>query len=440
LVQAFCADSPTMLSHISDDTKQRTLWIGDLENWMQESFMLKVFSPHADIDNVKIVRDRMTNQSQGYAFVEFATRAGACKVFETCNCVPMPAADGHRFRVNWSFSSLGSLPHENPHASLWVGPLDENTRDPDLYKVFHEKFSSCVTAKVIVDTNGVSKGYGFVHFQTLADAERALVEMQGKIIGTKVISVKVSMNKHQQRAWESKLGCGRALDGGFKGTRLTATPSLLHSRQQSLEKTVHVLGLEADVGEVQMCRCLGVFGNLVAVRHLPGDSVGTVEFGEKAHAEQAMILLGGYRSGANRLNVRWSEAFAKYAQLCAQLPPYSCEIETLRDQLRRWQEEPSRDASASLPTWSWTPEVTHFQLLLQDPEFVSAFEKQLDEHEMQVSVAVPTTSRSVVFSETHGLLRQDCDNQMDIEYVSACNAIWDIGERGVPMLPLEFCI
>lgn len=92
--------------------------------------------------------------------------------------------------------------------------MDENTRDPDLYKVFHEKFSSCVTAKVIVDTNGVSKGYGFVHFQTLADAERALVEMQGKIIGTKVISVKVSMNKHQQRAWESKLGYGQALDGG----------------------------------------------------------------------------------------------------------------------------------------------------------------------------------------------------------------------------------
>lgn len=177
----------------------------------------------------------------GYCFMTFSTPASATAVLNaltegdkpklmpnskrsfvvTWATVPASSArtNGQRadsFGHDINASSLfapGDLTLLNPHAvpaidepalqsstrqqefSIFVGDLAPETTNSDLIAVFrdpilglrHDRepkfvapFLSCKSAKIMVDpVMGVSKGYGFVRFGTMADASRALIEMQG---------------------------------------------------------------------------------------------------------------------------------------------------------------------------------------------------------------------------------------------------------------------
>lgn len=47
--------------------EMRTLWVGDIETWMDENYIVKLFQTTADVSTVKIIRDKSTN-SERYEF------------------------------------------------------------------------------------------------------------------------------------------------------------------------------------------------------------------------------------------------------------------------------------------------------------------------------------------------------------------------------------
>lgn len=65
--------------------------------------------------------------------------------------------------------------------SVWVGDLSPEVDDYNLYRVFSNKYSSIKTAKVILDSSGFSKGYGFVRFGLEEEQKAALYEMNGYV-------------------------------------------------------------------------------------------------------------------------------------------------------------------------------------------------------------------------------------------------------------------
>ncbi|KAI4973491.1 hypothetical protein ZWY2020_041019 [Hordeum vulgare] len=84
-----------------------------------------------------------------------------------------------------------------PAASLYVGDLDVSVQDAQLFDVFSQ-VGSVVSVRVcrdvnqdvprlrvMRDSNGVNKGSGFVAFKSSEDATRALVAMNGKMVGSK---------------------------------------------------------------------------------------------------------------------------------------------------------------------------------------------------------------------------------------------------------------
>lgn len=74
--------------------------------------------------------------------------------------------------------------------SVWVGDLSPEVDDYSLYKVFAIKYNSIRSAKVILDGNGFSKGYGFVRFGALDEQSAALYEMSGYVgLGTKPLKI-----------------------------------------------------------------------------------------------------------------------------------------------------------------------------------------------------------------------------------------------------------
>lgn len=49
----------------------RTLWIGDIEPWMNEKHIEDVFNKVGRVISVKLIRSKETNLPAGYCFVEF---------------------------------------------------------------------------------------------------------------------------------------------------------------------------------------------------------------------------------------------------------------------------------------------------------------------------------------------------------------------------------
>jgi RNA recognition motif-containing protein len=63
----------------------KTLWIGDIESWMDENYIMELFQGIAQITSVKLIRDKIKGTPVGYGFVEFPNHEVAKKVHVNLN-------------------------------------------------------------------------------------------------------------------------------------------------------------------------------------------------------------------------------------------------------------------------------------------------------------------------------------------------------------------
>lgn len=73
---------PTSMQSHQDS---KTLWIGDVENWMTEKDITNMFSQIGSVTNVKIIRDKSSGTPMGYGFVEFSSHEVAARVLQLYN-------------------------------------------------------------------------------------------------------------------------------------------------------------------------------------------------------------------------------------------------------------------------------------------------------------------------------------------------------------------
>jgi len=79
---------------------KKTLWIGDVEAWMDERYLAGIFGKSATITSVKIIRDKQTNLPVGYGFIEFGSHEVAANVLNQFNGSTNPRTN-KPFRLNW---------------------------------------------------------------------------------------------------------------------------------------------------------------------------------------------------------------------------------------------------------------------------------------------------------------------------------------------------
>lgn len=83
--------------------------------------------------------------------------------------------------------------------NLYVKNLDDDFDDEKLRGVF-TPFGTITSCKVMKDSKGNSKGFGFVCYTTPEEATKAVTEMNGKIVGTKPLYVGLAQRKDARRA------------------------------------------------------------------------------------------------------------------------------------------------------------------------------------------------------------------------------------------------
>lgn len=91
---------------LSTEQTQRSLWIGDLAPWIDEGFLFNQFVGTNQLVSVKLIRNRATGASEGYAFLEFRTHEAADTILKTCNGQPVPGTD-FIYRLNWAAYGVG---------------------------------------------------------------------------------------------------------------------------------------------------------------------------------------------------------------------------------------------------------------------------------------------------------------------------------------------
>ena len=72
---------------INPDTK--SLWMGEIEPWMDETQIANLYSHITNVVNVKIIKNKMTGLPAGYGFVEFESHEVAKKIKEQLNGTPI---------------------------------------------------------------------------------------------------------------------------------------------------------------------------------------------------------------------------------------------------------------------------------------------------------------------------------------------------------------
>ena len=73
------------------------IYVGNLNYNLSEDELEKVFTPYGEVTSVKIIRDKYTDQSKGFGFIEMSNDADAQKAIDELNGTEVK---GRELRVN----------------------------------------------------------------------------------------------------------------------------------------------------------------------------------------------------------------------------------------------------------------------------------------------------------------------------------------------------
>ncbi|KAJ2846900.1 hypothetical protein GGI22_006127, partial [Coemansia erecta] len=355
------------------------LWMGDIEPWMDDERICQIWAHVGESVTVKMIRDRLTGGPANYCFLEFQTQADAERILATYNGKPMPLAFDRPFRLNWAsgiaagygspFMPLGMTPDpgyllqqsrahhsgvdgaafdnsvmstaasapppaathtaaatpaqqagiDGPEHSLFVGDLASEVTDVQLVHEFRCRYPSVRAAKVVTDPiTLLPRGYGFVRFSDEADQQRALVEMQGYMIGSRAIRVSTATPKRSSSILSTVHQHSHSLQHSTPNREAAGSPTSSVSTSDSSDMynpatdpfntTVFVGGLTHPVGEDELYAFFTVYGEVTYCKIPPNRGCGFVTFAKRANAETAIRTLNGHMLGGSRVRLSWGRS------------------------------------------------------------------------------------------------------------------------------------
>ncbi|KAF6161289.1 hypothetical protein GIB67_009176 [Kingdonia uniflora] len=190
----------------SGGDENKTIWVDDLQYWMDESYLNSCFGHTNQVFNIKV--------------------KGEQKVAKT---------------------------------TIFVGDLGSDVTDAILQETFDSKFPSVKGAKVVIDaTNDRSKGYGFVRFGDDNERSQALTEMNGAYCSNRPMHINVATprkpSEYQQQSQAVVLGGEYGSNGASSQNFLTD--------EDSNNTTIFVGGLDASIIDEDLRRQFSQFSKI----------------------------------------------------------------------------------------------------------------------------------------------------------------------------------
>lgn len=176
--------------HAQDRNQEATCYVGNLDPQVTEELIWELFCQAGPIVNVYLPKDRVTNQHQGYGFVEFKGEEDADYAIKILNMIKMY---GKPIRVNKASQDKRQA---DVGANLFIGNLDPDVDEKLLYDTFSAFGVIVNTPKIMRDPDtGNSRGFGFISYDCFEASDAAIEAMNGQYLCNRAISVGYAFKK-----------------------------------------------------------------------------------------------------------------------------------------------------------------------------------------------------------------------------------------------------
>lgn len=171
----------------SENDPYKKIFVKNFSPEWDECDLLTTFECIGSVETVKISEEN--GKSNGYGFVVFNNHYTAKRAVQHMNGKEIGGLKliVERFQNKSERDSLKSNSLEYVEKmlqksvqlnNLYIKNLPINMSEDQLTELF-ERFGDIISVKIVFDEKGVSKGFGFVCFENVQDAERALERMNG---------------------------------------------------------------------------------------------------------------------------------------------------------------------------------------------------------------------------------------------------------------------
>ncbi|CAH9078127.1 unnamed protein product [Cuscuta europaea] len=176
-----------------------SLYVGDLESNVSDSQLFELFSQVGQVVSVRVCRDLSTRRSLGYGYVNFANASDAGRAIELLNFSPL---NNKAIRIMYS--------HRDPSlrksgtGNIFIKNLDKSIDNKALCETF-SSFGNILSCKIATDSNGQSKGYGFVQYSNEEAAQNAIDKLNGMLMNDKQVYVGPFLRKQEREPTTGKM-------------------------------------------------------------------------------------------------------------------------------------------------------------------------------------------------------------------------------------------
>jgi len=190
--------APATTAPVILPTASASLYVGELDLSVTEAMLFELFNMVGPVVSIRVCRDAVTRRSLGYAYVNYQDAADGERALETLNYTRIKDKP---IRIMWS--QRDPALRKTGAGNIFIKNLDASIDNKALHDTF-SAFGNILSCKVAVDEEGLSKGYGFVHFETNEAADNAIKRVNGMLLNGKKVFVghHVPRKERQSKAEE----------------------------------------------------------------------------------------------------------------------------------------------------------------------------------------------------------------------------------------------
>jgi len=176
-----------------------SLYVGDLAQEVTEAMLFEKFNAVGPVASIRVCRDAITRRSLGYAYVNFVNPNDAETAVNDMNYDPVA---GRPCRIMWS--QRDPAIRRSGVGNIFIKNLDKTIGQKEMYDTFIA-FGTILSCKVVVDPEGGSRGFGFIHYETQEAADSAIEKVNGKRLRDSTVYVGPFRSKSERLEEISKL-------------------------------------------------------------------------------------------------------------------------------------------------------------------------------------------------------------------------------------------
>ena len=154
--------------------KQSILFVNGLDKKVNENMLYQLFNEY-NISYIKIAKDHITRESFGYAFIGFKNKVKAEQALQNLNYSRLCQKT---LRISWYNREPNNF-RNHPENNIFIKNISKDVT-PREFDEYFSKYGNIISAKLAEDEEGESMGYGFVLYDSMEGAQKAIKECHGK--------------------------------------------------------------------------------------------------------------------------------------------------------------------------------------------------------------------------------------------------------------------